>query len=752
MFRSWYRNLVNRPTRPTPRGCRHRCRPQLEILEARCVPAGTVTITALQGPDSLSAAVPIATEGSPASPSLNATFTDTNAITPANLTVTVNYGDGTAVQSNQAGPNFDPNLLVTQVGGAGGTTYTVTDTHTFPEESGSTVPPFAFTMTLTVTENANGANTDTRTTTAQVLDASLSAGDPVNKGTPLVFTGGNAGNATSAATAVSNFETAIGGSKNTAAAPQTGGFRQITWDGVKTDGTDSAAGPNSTVPIPAGSTHTVGIPLDRFQGQGVFFGAVYAVSNDGYVDVNPSVSGLFPPFSSPNIFAMFNDNGIDFKFVVPSSPFTPVVSATARGFGAVFLNVQHAGSTTIQYFDNNILLDTLTVPASPTAGQAVFAGELFANPIVTNVLLTLGDGVIFKFDGTTVTPGAANSSTNNLVAVDDWFFPEPVPAANGFPIVSGAQGTLNAKVTVNGIVGQAVSGVFATFNDLDPNGNAKDYTATINFGDGHFQNGTIAADGNGGFTVSGSNVYSHAGLFPINVDIADFGGGNGLAGSAPTLSVNNTALIAAGPSTTALAVSPAATLFGQAVTLTATVTGTGGAVPTGTVTFFDGGTQLGAAGLTNGHASLTVTTLAPGGHALTAVYGGDANFTGGGSSAAPVSVSPNVTGLVLVQPVRVRRRGHHFQFTLIVRNLSPLLLPGPILLVLDHLAAGTQLLGAAGVTQSQAPAGSPFVIVNLGGAFALAPGGSADVTLNFSARSAAGLAFLPRVLAGVFPA
>ena len=95
-------------------------------------------------------------------------------------------------------------------------------------------------------------------------------------------------------------------------APQNGGFRVINWDGVKTDGTDSAAGPNSTVVI---TSQTVGIPLNRFEGQGVFFGAVYGVSNDGFADVNPSVAGLFPAFTTPNTFAMFNDNGIDFKFV-----------------------------------------------------------------------------------------------------------------------------------------------------------------------------------------------------------------------------------------------------------------------------------------------------------------------------------------------------------------------------------------------------------------------------------------------------
>jgi hypothetical protein len=369
---------------------------------------------------------------------------------------------------------------------------------------------------------------------AEVLDAALSPGDPLKPVSAGVTLGGNGGNSTSASQALTNFETAIGGVKNTASAPQQGGFRTITWDGVKVDGSDAVAGPNSTTVITAG--HTVGIPLDRFQGQGVFFGAVYAVSNDGFVDVNPQVSGLFPAFSPSNTFAMFNDNGIDFKFVAASIPNTAPVSAASRAFGAIFLNVQQPG-TTIQYFHGNTLLDTLNVPTNSTPGAAVFAGELFTQPIVTNVLLTLGQGVIFNFDGTTVVAGGAN--TASLVAVDDWAYAEPVPILNGIAIVSGPGGTANAPPVATASIGRKFTGVVATFSDGDPNGNAKDYTAIINWGDGHLTNGTIAADAMGGFTVTGTNTYITAGAFPISVDVADFGGGPGVGGNAPTVSVTN---------------------------------------------------------------------------------------------------------------------------------------------------------------------------------------------------------------------
>ncbi len=493
----------------------------LETLEDRCVPAGTVTITSFT--------VPQATEGQPSNPAVMAAFTDTADLMANQLTAQVDYGDGTAVST----------AMITKTGTG---QYMVTDTHTFPEESGSTVPPFAFTATLHVFENANPmTNTDMSTAQAQVLDAALVPGNPVTAGTPQIITGGGTGQSTTAAAALTAFETAIGGIKNTAAAPQNGGFRTINWDGVKVDGTDNVAGPNSTTIITAG--HTVGIPLNRFQGQGVFFGAIYAVSNDGFTDVNPNVAGLFPAFSAPNTFAMFNDNGIDFKFVSPSGPGSALVSAQSRGFGAIFLNVQQANTTSIQYFHGSQLLQTVFAPANATNGAAVFVGALFNNPIVTNVLLTLGQGVIFKFDGTTVTPGGMNTATNNLVVTDDWAYAEPVPSPNGFPIVSGSAGTTNAAVTVTATQGRSFTGVVATFSDTDPNGNAKDYTAVINWGDGHLTNGTIAKNSSGGFDVSGTNTYAQAGTFPISVDIMDFGGGPGVAGSMPTLSVTNTAKV-----------------------------------------------------------------------------------------------------------------------------------------------------------------------------------------------------------------
>jgi hypothetical protein len=77
---------------------------------------------------------------------------------------------------------------------------------------------------------------------------------------------------------------------------------------------------------------------------------------------------------------------------------------------------------------------------------------------------------------------------------------------------------------------------------------------------------------------------------------------------------------------TTLGASSATVTVGNAVTFTATVISTNGPAATGTVQFNDGVTDLGSSKLgSTGVATLSVSTLAPGVHDVTAVYSGDAS-------------------------------------------------------------------------------------------------------------------------------
>jgi len=74
---------------------------------------------------------------------------------------------------------------------------------------------------------------------------------------------------------------------------------------------------------------------------------------------------------------------------------------------------------------------------------------------------------------------------------------------------------------------------------------------------------------------------------------------------------------------------PNPSVYGQAVSFTATVTSNLGAPPDGeTITFMKGKTILGTGSLSGGSAGFITSTLKVGTTAVTAVYGGDAKFAG----------------------------------------------------------------------------------------------------------------------------
>jgi len=80
-------------------------------------------------------------------------------------------------------------------------------------------------------------------------------------------------------------------------------------------------------------------------------------------------------------------------------------------------------------------------------------------------------------------------------------------------------------------------------------------------------------------------------------------------------------VVVAVPTGTTLTASPNPGYQGQLITLTASVASSAG-TPTGTVVFFDGGSQIGSSSVnSSGVAAFTISTLALGSHALTANFG-----------------------------------------------------------------------------------------------------------------------------------
>ncbi|MGW3045516.1 Ig-like domain-containing protein [Kitasatospora sp. NPDC001159] len=155
-------------------------------------------------------------------------------------------------------------------------------------------------------------------------------------------------------------------------------------------------------------------------------------------------------------------------------------------------------------------------------------------------------------------------------------------------------------------------------------------------GNGGTRNGTAAAGGGGG----GSSMVPPGGTGPTVTSAA--------------ASITISYLTPRPTVTTTLTGSPTPSLFGHPVTLTDTVCPNSTAIPTGTVTFTDGGATLGTAPLAPGggdhcaQAQLTWSNLLPGGHTLTAQYSGDATYAAPAAESATqtVNCTRTVTGSV----------------------------------------------------------------------------------------------------------
>jgi hypothetical protein len=100
--------------------------------------------------------------------------------------------------------------------------------------------------------------------------------------------------------------------------------------------------------------------------------------------------------------------------------------------------------------------------------------------------------------------------------------------------------------------------------------------------------------------------------------------------------------------TTILRTAPSTPLFGDAVTLTATITPVAGsAAPTGAVSFYDGATLLGTGTISAGVATYSISSLSVATHTLTAVYGGDGNYASSTSPAVSFTIAAAQSSLTI---------------------------------------------------------------------------------------------------------
>ena len=252
---------------------------------------------------------------------------------------------------------------------------------------------------------------------------------------------------------------------------------------------------------------------------------------------------------------------------------------TAGAIGGSAVGGTHAYSEEASYAVTVTITDSTTATATGTTSISVADAPLtLTGASVSAVEGATFSGVVASF--TDADPGGVASDYNATITWGDQTTSAGTVTANGSGgfAVSGShayaeEGTYNVAVTVSDAVatasstgsagaadaalsasgagvsspeGASFSGAVASFTDADPNGAASDFTATISWGDQTTSAGTVAANGSGGFSVSGTHTYIEEGSYAVTVTVSDAGGA--AASATSSASVTDAAIAATGTS------------------------------------------------------------------------------------------------------------------------------------------------------------------------------------------------------------
>jgi Big-like domain-containing protein/VCBS repeat protein len=334
-------------------------------------------------------------------------------------------------------------------------------------------------------------------------------------------------------------------------------------------------------------------------------------------------------------------------FTVPNhtygdAPFT--VSATSNSSGAISYAVVSGPATIAGSTVTLTGAGTVVLQASQVAAGNYVSGAQTATFIVAGQAPTITFTVPNHTYGDV--PFAVSATSNSSGAISYSVVSGPATISNSTVTLTGA-GTVvlqASEVAAGGYGSGAQTTTFAVAKDSQ----TITFTAPISPVNYGASSVTLAASASSGLAVVFSvlsgpasvsgNTLTITGAGTVVVAADQSGDTNYSAATEVTHSITvNKATPAVG-----LAASPNPILVQNTVTLTATVSSSV-SMPTGSVTFSDSGTTLGATNLSGGIATLTISTLSVGSHSIATVYGGDGNF----NSVSSTAVAENVEDFTL---------------------------------------------------------------------------------------------------------
>lgn len=322
---------------------------------------------------------------------------------------------------------------------------------------------------------------------------------------------------------------------------QGAGRRQITWDGADNDSAPAR------------------LPKDFFNAVAPRGASIFSAENDDdfdrlqvqqsadstnptgtaveFLNINATYATAFATFSSPRLFASLDSNKLVVKFFIAGTS----IPATVEAFGAVFTDVDSAGSTSITYYDSmGQEIFSRNVLASAGNESLSFLGVSFPSARIARVAIVAGEAALGVSD---VTQVGANP---DLVVMDDFIYGEPTVIAPPAPLIGSPAEGSTETTRIPAISGVAEAGSIVEVFDASAS------LGTVVAGSASWSIRPNSTFGNGSHTVTATATNS---------------AGTSLASTAVNFSVNDQLNVAGDVDSSLVPGKPSITKVGKQVTM-----------------------------------------------------------------------------------------------------------------------------------------------------------------------------------------